>query len=97
PKPSLPSAVFAFALADFWNRYRDSQNTLSVREIVHGMGSPGRAFRLDEDGVLSYLDAIADVTKGVLTFEDTSLVRQVVRHGNVKPLHILKGYYRDHE
>ena len=97
PKASLPPAIFAFALADFWERQRDSQNTLSVREIVHGVGSPGRAFRLNEDIVLSYLDKLTEVTKGGLTFEDTTLVRQVVRNGNVRPLTLLRGYYRDNE
>lgn len=93
PKPSLPPAVFAFALADFWERARGTQNTLSLREIVHGEGSPGRAFRLDEDQVLGYLDGVTTVTGDALKFEDTSLVRQVVRTAPIKPLDILKGYY----
>jgi hypothetical protein len=93
PKPSLPAAIFAFALAEFWERRAATQNTLSLREIVHGEGSPGRAFRLDEDHVLSYLDHLGDVTGGALTFEDTALVRQVVRSSTLKPLEILRGYY----
>lgn len=97
PKPSLTAAVFAHTLADFWARHRNAQSTLSVREIVHGEGSPGRSFRLDEDGVLTYLDQLADVTKGELMFEDTALVRQVVRSGDLKPMSILNGYYRSYE
>jgi hypothetical protein len=96
-KSSLPTAVFGYALADFWNTYKDSQNTLSVREIVHGPGSPGRAFRIDEDTVLGYLDNIADVSGGAFVFEDNALVRQVVRKNEIKPLAILTGYYRTHE
>lgn len=38
-------------------------------------------FKLDEDSVLEYLDALADLTDGALRFEDTPLVRQVVLHG----------------
>ena len=97
PKSSLPLAIFAYALADFWDRYKGPQNTLSVREIVHGPGSPGRAFRLDEDAILGYLDNLADVTNGALTFEDTALVRQVTRKANLKPISILNGYYRNNE
>lgn len=93
PKTSLPTEIFAFALAEFWQRHRASQNTLSLREIVHGEGSPGRAFRLDEDSVLAYLDELSDVCGGSLKFEDTALVRQVVRTSPVKPLDILRGYY----
>lgn len=97
PKTSLPAAVFAYALADFWANHRNGQNTLSLREIVHGPGSPGRAFRLDEDGVLTHLDQLATVTQGGLIFEDTSLVRQVVRRGSLKPISILNGYYQRYE
>jgi hypothetical protein len=93
PKPSLPIAIFAFALTEFWGRQAENQNTLSLREIVYGEGSPGRAFRLDEDHVLGYLDRLNEVTKGALSFEDTTLVRQVTRSSNLRPLEILKGYY----
>ena len=96
-KASLPAAIFAYALADFWYTHKDTQNTLSVREIVHGTGSPGRAFRIDEDTVLSYLDNIANVSNGAFVFEDNALVRQVVRKNDIKPLSILTRYYRIHE
>lgn len=92
PKPSLPAEVFAYALAEYWSASR-TQNTLSLREIVHGEGSPGRTFRLDEDRVLGYLDQLAGVTKGALLFEDTALVRQAVRTAPIQPIDILKGYY----
>ena len=93
PKPSLPPAVFAYALADFWNKRHDTQETLSLREIVHGEASPGRVFRLDEDATLAYLDALSDLTNGVLLFADTALVRQVTRHGEIVPMTLLERYY----
>lgn len=93
PKPSLPAGIFAFALAEFWEKRPSSQNTLSLREIVHGEGSPGRAFRLDEDNVLGYLDRLGEATDSAMSFEDTALVRQVVRSAKLKPLEILRGYY----
>ena len=91
-KPTLPPHIFAFALASFW-RARAGQNTLSLREITYGDGSPGRAFRLDEDGVLPYLDALADITGGMMRFADTALTRQVSRSSQVDPLTVLKSYY----
>jgi Protein of unknown function (DUF4007) len=94
PKSSLPTAIFAYALAEFWERHRTTQNTLSLREIVHGEGSPGRAFRLDEDSVLFYLDGLSEVSNQVFKFEDTALVRQVVRTASTNPLSILQGYYK---
>lgn len=93
PKPSLPPAIFAFALAEYWERRAASQNTLSLREIAHGEGSPGRAFRLDDDHVLAYLDMLGKVTKDILKFDDTVNVRQVVRTAPLNPLDVLRGYY----
>lgn len=93
PKPSLPAAVFCSALLDFWASRHAEADTLSLREITHGVGSPGRAFRLDEDAVLSYLDALADLTEGRLTFADTALIRQVARRAPVDGKEILRAFY----
>jgi hypothetical protein len=92
-KPSLPIDIFAFALVDFWTKYKESSNTLSVKSIITDEGSPGRAFRLDEDTVLGYLDKLSDITNGAMKFEDTALIRQVVRVSAVKSLDILRAYY----
>ena len=93
PKTGLPPAVFCAALLDFWAARHDTQQTLSLREIVHGEGSPGRVFRLDDDAVLSYLDTLEDLTDGALAFRDTVLVRQVVRRRRVAASEILSRYY----
>ncbi len=93
PKPSLPPAVFAYALAHFWNRRHDTQETLSLREIVHGEASPGRVFRLNEDATLAYLDALGELTGGKMQFADTAIVRQVNRTGAVDSLALLERYY----
>ena len=67
---------------------------MSFREIVHGEGSPGRVFRLDEDSVMAYLDGLADLTGGRLRFDDTALVRQVARRGQIAGKEILDAYYQ---
>ena len=82
-KPTLPRAVFAFALAEFWNWKFAETRALSVWDICHAAGSPGRAFKLDEDGVLAFLDGIEEVTEGLLRFEDTAQSRQVVRPAEI--------------
>ena len=77
PKATLPAAMFAYALVEFWQNKHAAARTLSLREATHGEGSPGRVFRLDEDGVLPFLDGLDALTGGTLTFADTALVRQV--------------------
>ena len=94
PKPGLPAAIFAYALIDAWDRHHPGQETLSLREILHGEGSPGRVFRLDDDAVLAYLDQVHEVTMGRLRFSDTAMIRQVVRSEPIRPKEVLDAYYQ---
>jgi hypothetical protein len=93
-KPGLPLAAFCYALLEGWERWHPGQETLSLREIVHGEGSPGRVFRLDEDATLTYLDGLEEITGGRLLFNDTAMVRQVVRRGPITGAEVLGNYYR---
>jgi hypothetical protein len=93
PKTGLPPAVFCYALLESWDRHHPGQETLSLREIVHGEGGPGRVFRLDDDAVLSYLDTLEALTGGKITFSDTVLTRQVRRHRPITGTEVLEGYY----
>ncbi len=95
PKPTLPPAVFAYALLDFWQARHGESETLSLREITHGEGSPGRVFRLDEDATLRYLDGLAGLTGDRLGFVDTAQIRQVVRRSAVPGEDMLRGYYEN--
>jgi hypothetical protein len=79
PKPSLPPAVFAWALLKFWDWKYPGNTTIAARDIAYAEGSPGVVFKLDEDSTLAYLDQLDSLTNGNLRFEDTPLVRQVVR------------------
>jgi hypothetical protein len=95
PKPGLPLSIFVYALVDTWDKRHRGQDTLSLREIVHGHGSPGRIFRLDDDSVLSYLDEIGGLTHGCLSFIDTAMVRQVARRGAISKEEVLDAYYAE--
>lgn len=93
PKTSLPPAVFCCALLESWDKHHRNQQTLSLREIVYGEGSPGRVFRLDDDAVLAYLDTLEELTRGKMTFSDTALTRHVQRHYSITSSEILEEYY----
>lgn len=79
PKPSLPPSVFAWALLKFWDWKYPGNTTIAARDIAYAEGSPGVVFKLDEDSTLAYLDQLDSLSNGNLRFEDTPLVRQVVR------------------
>lgn len=92
-KPTLPTPIFVYALLECWQQRHANQETLSVREVLYGEGSPGRVFRLDDDAVLLHLDRIGEVTKGRMEFSDTASLRQVVRRGSLSKREVLDAYY----
>lgn len=95
PKTTLPAAVFAYALAQFWDKRNNGGKALELREIMRSEGSPGLIFKLDQESMLGYLDALKDVTSGYMVFEDTSLVRRVIRprESACNPMSFLEDYY----
>jgi hypothetical protein len=78
PKPTLPSRVFAFALNEFWLASTEA-TTLSLDQIAHAPGSPGRVFRLDESSLLERLEQIEAISDGAFRWVDTAGLQQVTR------------------
>lgn len=95
PKITLPAAVFAYALAQFWDNRNNKGKALELREIMRSEGSPGLIFKLDQESMLGYLDALKNVTSGYMIFEDTPLVRRVIRPTEAvcNPISFLENYY----
>jgi len=95
PKETLPPAIFAYALIQFWNGTNSGKRTLEFREILRSQGSPGLVFKLDQETSLSYLDRLKEVTSGLLIFEDTPLVRRIVKLDSLlnDPMFLLEKYY----
>jgi hypothetical protein len=56
-KPEITAELFEFCLADFWDRFRPNEETLTLREITLGACSPGQVFKLPEDDVRVRLEA----------------------------------------
>lgn len=83
PQATLPDALFAFALSQFWDRWEEatgsSQNTLSFEAIAHDYGSPGRVFKLDESSVAERLLNLEATTNGAMRWTDSAGLRQVSR------------------
>lgn len=84
-KPSLPDAVFLYCFKEFWEQFAPNQTTLSFENVAYAPGSPGRAFLLDEDGIVERLERLEDSSGGTLTWSETAGLRQVIRHKNRSP------------
>jgi hypothetical protein len=96
PKPTLPDALFAYALLEFWERYNKT-SVLSFEKISHDFGSPGRVFKLDEYTLGERVMALEHLTKGMLRWTDTAGVRQVSRAAHFEDVavknRLLKAMY----
>ncbi|NMF89217.1 DUF4007 family protein [Aromatoleum petrolei] len=79
PKPTLSNGMFVYALIDYWEALNSSASSMAFESIVYGEGSPGRVFKLDEESVAERLFSLDEFTLGVLSWTDTSGLRQVLR------------------
>lgn len=79
PKPTLSKGLFIYALIDYWERLDPSASSMAFESIVYGEGSPGRVFKLDEESVAERLFSLADDSGDILSWTDTSGLRQVLR------------------
>jgi hypothetical protein len=89
PKPTLPDAVFLFALIEFWEKFSSRASTLAFEAIAYEPGSPGRVFKLDENSVAERLTRIDRMTKGGISSSDTAGLRQIVKTRELKATTVL--------
>jgi hypothetical protein len=93
PKPSLHDGIFAYALAQFWERQGGS-TALTAEQICYAPGSPGRVFKLDEDSVITRLMHLDEITDDAWQWTDTAGLRQIQRRAEIDPLELVKLAYQ---
>jgi hypothetical protein len=92
-KLSLPAAIFGFALGQYFESARSGQSTLSVQECLYGPGSPGQAFKLDENSLIEHLEELEKLTRGKIVLDETAGVKQIYRKEGMEPTKLLDKYY----
>ena len=90
---SLPDAVFAYALADYLQRLHRETQTITLEDLAFGEGAPGRAFCLDEQGLLARLDRLEALTDGGVVFDETAGLKQIYVHRAPEPVTLLQHHY----
>lgn len=93
-KSTLPTAVFGYALAEYFNARTSRSNTMSVQECLYGPDSPGQAFKLDENTIIAHLEKLDEITKGKVTLDETAGLKQILRRQEIDKLKLLENYYR---
>lgn len=94
PKATLPDAVFAYALTEFWEQFAGARNSMTFEDIQYRPGSPGRAFKLDENSMLERLERAERWSGNALVFDQTAGLRQILRHAPVDKNHLLREHLR---
>lgn len=96
PKPSLPPAIFAFALTEYFSRVAGTTNTLSIQKCLYGEGSPGQVFKLDENSLIGYVEELEERTERALILDETAGLKQIYRRRSVDSFAVLDEYYQGH-
>lgn len=100
PHPTLPNAVFIYALMQYWAALPSQTASLDFARIAHDYGSPGRVFKLDADSIARRLQRLNQETGGLLEWTEQAGLRQVIRRGRAitnpadYALSVLGDYYR---
>jgi hypothetical protein len=92
-RPTLSSGVFAYILADYLLRSGNKVSTISVDEISNAPGAPGRVLSMSEESLIPRLERLEETTGGVLVFDETAGMRQVLLRAEVRPLDILESHF----
>lgn len=90
---SLPTAVFAFAVLDYWDRTHPEAETLAVRELLHAPGSPGRVFLLGEEQAFELVTHAEALDEAPFRYAATAGTEQLYRVPGVSPLSVLAAAY----
>jgi len=93
-KPTLPSHVFGFALSEYFASMPDGRNTMSVQECLYGAGSPGQAFKLDENTLIAHVEELEKISKGKVVLDETAGLKQIYRRERLDALQLLESYYK---
>jgi hypothetical protein len=96
--PSLPTAIVHAAIMD-WCRLekKTGDAAISLEDLLHHPGSPGRVFRLSENAFLDHLQTIEESTPQ-FQFTESAGIRQIlIQQGAPDFWAILSSYYSNGE
>ncbi len=72
-KPEITHSLFEYCVADFWDRFRPNEETLTLREITLGTCSPGQIFKLPEDDIRTRLEPYASGSAKPFLFQPSAV------------------------
>jgi len=92
-KPSISPELFAYCVEDFWQKVSPNEQTLPVRTLVNGIGSPGQVFKIPEEDIYNRVQTLSEVTHGALKYAESAALPQVHRSGSIDARRLLAHAY----
>jgi hypothetical protein len=93
-KPEISSELFVYSLNSYWDSRHAQEETLSLREVAHGHGSPGQIFKLPEDDVRARLEELNRDVSGPFSYTESINLQQTQRKKSSGEVDLLKRIYR---
>ena len=90
-KRSLHDGIFGYALLDYWGRVDASSSVMTFDRVAQHFGSPGRVFKIDENGIAERLIALEELSNGQIQWTEQAGLRQVtLKNQSIKNIDSLK-------
>ncbi len=90
-KRSLHDGIFGYALLDYWQHLEASSSVMAFDRVAHDYGSPGRVFKIDENGVAERLITLEQISNGQIQWTEQAGLRQVtLKNSTPKNIESLK-------
>jgi hypothetical protein len=78
----LHDGIFGYALLDYWQRLEASGSVMAFDRVAHDYGSPGRVFKIDENGIAERLISLENLSNGQIQWTEQAGLRQVTLRNN---------------
>jgi hypothetical protein len=78
-KLDITPELFAYSVADFWMRRHAVEETLPLKSVAIGHGSPGQIFKIPEEDIRTRLTTLDRDSRGAMSFSDASNLQQLRR------------------
>ena len=92
-KPEITPELFVYCLEAFWRRHHEAEQTLTLRHVALGAGSPGQVFKLPEADVRERLGRIAPDSRGRFKYQDSAAMPQITLGGPAEPAVLLSRIF----
>lgn len=92
-KADISPALFSYCLCDYWERHHESSQTLSLKELAHGHGSPGQVFKIPEEDVRHRMETLGMDGDSPFTYSDSATLPSLQRIDAVKLGELLEKVY----